>query len=497
MIGGFAVMRNPGRARRPHVAGKVVKGRYVDSITLMRIADETRRLPGVISATLVLATPANRRLLRDAGVWPANAEGAGVDDLVISVSAQSAEAAEAAVARADALLTPPPGDPAAAPAVAPRSITSATRWTAGAALAVVAVPGRYAVAEAHEALAAGLHVFLFSDGVALADEVALKRRARDAGRLVMGPECGTGIIGGIGVGFANVVRRGPIGLIGASGTGLQEVTTLAHRLGGGVSHAIGTGGRDLQAAVGGITTLQALELLAADADTRVIVLVSKPADDAVAAAVLETAAAVGKPVVACLLGWRGQVPAGVRDVGTLEAAAVAALEAAGGRPRRLPSPPRPTCRGARPARQGGVHGLYTGGTLCEEARRIVGPAGARFVDFGGAEYTEGRPHPMIDPDLRNRAIAEVGDDASAAVLLLDFVLGHCAHPDPVGAAAPAIARTRRRRRDLAVVAHVVGTDDDPQRLGAQERALRDLGVVVCASNRLAAETARALSGRRA
>lgn len=487
------------RARRPHVSGKIVWGRYADSIALMRIADETRRLPGVTSATLVLATPANRELLAAVGAWPREADGAGVDDLIIAVSAESEAAARAAVERAEAWLAAPAAV-ARETAVSPRSITSATRIVPDANLALISVPGRYAVAEAHEALAAGLHVFVFSDGVTLADEATLKRRAHADGRLVMGPECGTSLVNGVGIGFANVVRRGAVGLVGASGTGLQEVTTLVHRLGAGVSHALGTGGRDLHAGVGGISTLQALDLLAADPATRVIVLVSKPADDAVAHTVLKAASGAGKPVVACLLGWRGEMPPGIRAAATLEHAALAALDAVGVRPRRLTAPSAGRGAGRRSARPGQVHGLFTGGTLCEEARAIVGDAAGRFVDFGAPEYTAGRPHPMIDPELRNRAIAAAGGDTGAAVLLLDFVLGYCAHPDPVGAAVPAItearAHARRERRRLDVVAHVVGTDEDPQRLSAQERALRELGVITCASNRLAAETARALAGGR-
>lgn len=479
-----------------HVAVKTVSGLYVDSVALMRVAEETRRLPGVASATLLVATDANRALLVDAGLAPAEAARAAPGDLIVAVSAASSDAARAAVARAEELLAVRRGAHEAEAVELPRSIVAAARRLPDATLALVSVPGRYAVAEAHQALSAGLNVFLFSDGVGLDDEARLKRRARAQGLLVMGPECGTSILNGVGVGFANVVRRGAVGLVGASGTGLQEVTTLIHRLGAGVSHAIGTGGRDLHATVGGVTTLQALALLAADPFTRVVVLVSKPADPGVAEAVLDAAARAGKPVIACLLGWRGKVPAGVTAADSLEGAAVAAVAALGVRARRLAAP-----RAAgRPRRGGSVHGLYTGGTLCEEAQAIVADAGGRFVDFGAPEYTRGRPHPMIDPELRNRAIAATGDDPSAAVLLLDFVLGHCAHPDPAGAAVPALtearARARRRRRQLEVVAHVLGTDEDPQGLARQETTLRALGVTLCPSNRLAAATARGLVGGR-
>ena len=473
--------------------GVVRRNAYADSVRLMLVSEQLRALPGVEQAAAVMATELNLALLADAGLLTEEAKQAGAGDLVMAVRAASGAAARAALERAEALLAAPRAETAAAAEVAPRSVLSAAR-RAGANLALISVPGPYAAAEAQQALSAGLHVFLFSDGVPVADEVALKRRARSCGLLVMGPECGTSLVGGVGLGFANRVRRGAVGLVGASGTGLQEVTTLIHRFGAGVSHAIGTGGRDLDAAVGGLTTLAALEWLGRDAGTRALVIVSKPPSDAVAQRVLAAAVETGKPVVACLLGWRGAPPAGVRAVATLEEAARRAVDAVGG---AAPAPalaaPRPDAAGR--ARRT-VQGLYTGGSLCEEAESIAGGAGHRFVDFGSDRYTRGRAHPMIDPGLRNAAVAEAGDQAGVAVVLVDVVLGHGAHPDPAGALAPAVkdatARAARAGRTLHVVAHVVGTDDDPQRLSAQETTLREAGVLVCPTNRLAAQLAREL-----
>jgi FdrA protein len=296
------------------------------------------------------------------------------------------------------------------------------------------------------------------------------------------------------------VRRGAIGVIGASGTGIQEVTTLIHRLGAGVSHAIGTGGRDLHSAVGGITTHQALERLGADDDTRVIVIVSKPSSREVADGVLAAAARIGKPVIACLLGYDGTTPDGVRAAATLEEAAVAAVRLVKGRVGELDRSGAVVRTGA----PGAIRGLFTGGTLCDEARRLAGEAARladepehRFVDFGAEEYTRGRPHPIIDPSRRHAAILEAAEEPDVRVLLLDLVLGDCAHPDPAGALDPVLAaayeRARRAGRELSVVAHVVGTDGDAQDLARQEDTLRKRGVVVCASNRMAALTARDLA----
>jgi FdrA protein len=349
------------------LAGRVRPDTFVDSVCLMQATERVRALPGVRAAALVMATDLNRRLLAEAGLLTSEAGRAGPTDLIIAVSAESAEAADAAVGRAEALLAGRRGEGGPLRSEAPRSIVAAARGLPGANLALVSVPGAYAAAEAHQALSAGLSVFLFSDGVALADEVQLKRRAQARGLLVMGPECGTALIDGVGLGFANRVRRGPVGLVAASGTGLQEVACLIHRLGGGVSQGIGTGGRDLCEAVGGLSTLQALAWLGRDAGTRVIGLVAKAPSGAVAQRVLDAARASGKPVVAYLAGWPGPAPAGVLRVETLEAAAQALVRALGG-----PAASLGGARGLRPRRRraGRALGLYTGGTLCDEARAI-------------------------------------------------------------------------------------------------------------------------------
>jgi FdrA protein len=471
---------------------------FVDSVALMQVTERVRTLPGVRAAALVMATDLNRRLLDDTDLLPAEAKRAGAADLVIAVRADGEAAAEAALSEAERLLAVRRDDQGPQRSQPPRSITGAAQRLAGANVALISVPGVHATAEAHQALSAGLHVFLFSDGVPLADEVRLKQRARALGLLVMGPECGTSLVNGVGLGFANRVRRGAVGLVAASGTGLQEVSTLIHRLGAGVSQGIGTGGRDLHEDVDGISTLQTLSWLARDAETRVIGIVSKAPSGPVGARVLAAAVMSDKPVVAYLPGWRGTPPPGVVMAPTLEAAAAACVRALEKKASGFPRP-----RGSRVGRPRGgrVRGLFTGGTLCEEARTIVGDAAQEFVDFGDAAYTRGRPHPIIDPTLRSAAVMRAGGDQRVAVVLVDVILGDGAHPDPAGVLAAAIgeaqARARRGRRTLEVVAHVVGTDQDPQGLSDQEGKLRRAGAHVCPTNRLAAELARDLvRGRR-
>ncbi|MGI9145875.1 MAG: acyl-CoA synthetase FdrA [Chloroflexota bacterium] len=484
------------------VAATVRHTAYVDSITLLQVSSDVLSLPGVLDGALVMATDLNRQLLQDAGLLVDDAQTAGANDLVIAVRAKSESTATSAVHQAAALLSErahtagAAGDGSARVQI-PRSLRSAHRADPQANLALISVPGRFAASEARQALAEGLHVFLFSDNVSVDDEVDLKQLARAKNLLVVGPDCGTAILNGVGLGFANVVRRGRVGLVGASGTGLQEVTSLLHQAGEGISHAIGTGGRDLHSAVGGMTTLSALELLSKDAATEVIVLVSKASDKRVAERILNAAATATKPVVACLLNSQAEPHGTVQIATTLyQAARLAASSAASWSTLPPEGLPRPRLQAGRVQ----VRGLFCGGTLCEEAEVVMQEQPTvphRFVDFCDDRYTQGRAHPMIDPTLRNLAVVETGDDPHVAVLLLDVTLGLGSHADPSGALVPAVreavARAEAGGRQLAVIAHVVGTDRDPQGLAGQVATLRGAGVQVVESNYHAAVAARVLA----
>lgn len=471
-------------------AVRVRRNAYVDSITLLQVSADVLALPGVDNAALVMATDLNRDVLSQSGLLIGEATTAGPNDLVIAVHADSEETAESSLATAESLLThrrgagpaSGPGDDAVAPP--PRSIRSAQRQHQDANLAIVSVPGQYAASEAFQALAAGMHVFLFSDNVSLEDEISLKQEATRRDLLVMGPDCGTALIDGIGLGFSNAVRRGDIGIIAASGTGLQEVSCLLDSAGAGVSHAIGTGGRDLSREVGGLTTLKALDLLARDPDTHTIVLISKPPASEVAERVLDAAVATGKPIVACLLGAEIGPRPGVEMARNLYQAA------------RLAAGPDATWAGItaddlprgrwRPD-QRLVRGLYCGGTLLDEAVHALGDTVSHeMTDFGDDEYTRGRAHPMIDPTLRNAALAHSGADSRVAIVLLDVIIGRGSHADPAGAAVPAIRQAletaRANGRHLLFLAHVVGTTADPQDRARQEATLRAAGVHVLGSN---------------
>ncbi len=497
---------------------------YVDSVQLMAANRAMLEQPGVGWAAAVMGTPANVAMLAGEGLGTDQLGGVGANDLVIAVRAGTEQEADGALdAGMGALAEAAPaaagsGRPAGREERAPLTLEEAAAL-GGANLALVSVPGPFAPLEAHKALSAGLHVLVFSDNVPLADEVELKVRAERLGLLVMGPGAGTAVLGGVGLGFANALRRGPVGVVAAAGTGAQEVMTLLDRWGPGVSQVIGVGGRDLQEDVGARMTRLAVRALEADPATEVLVLVSKPPAAAVARALL---AGLGrKPTVAALVGLDDLPPAppGVQLVGTLEEAAATAVGLLG-----TPAPPsgqglaEPVGRAAAGLDAGrvAVRGLFSGGTLCYEAMVLLGrrlgpvysnvplrpewatpaPDGAHVcLDLGEEEFTRGRPHPMIDPEARVDHVLWAADDPSTAVIVLDVVLGYGSHPDPASVLAPACAGVTSRPGGPAVIAYVLGTDADPQGLAGQRRQLEEAGCLLAPTSARAALMSAALSCR--
>lgn len=467
---------------------------YRDSVNLMALASALEKTEGVIRVGAVMGTPANLEIMERSQMLP-DELAAAPDDLVIVVRGVDEAAVTAALGAAATSLTEVREDgPASqpAPATVAEGIAAATKAGRVPNLAAISVPGTYAAVVAEQALRRGLHVFCFSDNMAIEDEVRLKRLAVDAGLLLMGPDCGTAIVDGRPLGFANVVGAGSVGIVAASGTGAQEVSCLLDRAGAGISQLIGVGGRDLSAAVAGLMTRHAVRLLAADDDTEAIVVVSKPPAPEVAEQLLAELAQAGKPAVACLLGM-ADAEGPVRVRGTLEGGARAAAELLG---LSLPIADPPVAAGP-PSR---VLGLFAGGTLAAEAKVLLGRAGveAEIVDLGADEYTVGRPHPMIDPGYRTECIAAAGSRPEVGVLLLDVVLGHAASAEPtlplLEAIGTARAAARADGRDLAVVASVCGTERDLQGLAGQRELLVSADVVVCDSNASAARTAAVLAG---
>jgi FdrA protein len=488
------------------ILNEVRRSTYLDSIVLMRMSRQIALLPGVEEAGLVIGTPANKDILREARILGPDGDKAEPGDLILALRAKDDVAAAAALAEAKRLIEQPTLSGAPSSDNASRTIRAAVQRMPDANLALISVPGDFAPAEARKALALGLHVMIFSDNISIEEEAALKREARERGLLVMGPDCGTAIIGGMPLAFANVVPRGEIGIIGASGTGIQEVSCLIARAGSGISHAIGTGGRDLRAEVGAITTLMAIDALDADAETKHVVLISKPPGESVARLVLERVARSRKSFTVCFLGAGDlALPANARSAATLKAAAELAMgKAVVNEPAKLPL--------LRPDRGKLVRGLFAGGTFCAEAQIVFRQAGLAvasnvptpgaspitgaerghlMIDLGADEFTRGRPHPMIEPAVRDQPLNEALADPAVGVILLDVVLGHGAHPDPVGHLAGVLAG---RDHGPPIVASVTGTDRDPQPRSAQVRTLTEAGVIVAESNADAAQMAIAAIG---
>lgn len=467
------------------------RGQYHDSVALMRVSRDISDLPGIQTALVAMATELNLAVMADMGFDHAAAALAAPDDLIIAVHAADEDALAAAWETVASALAPPPTRSTDAFALPePRTIEAAAD-VARANIAVISVPGQHAFVEAMAALHAGLHVMVFSDNVPVDQEVALKAFATPRDLLVMGPDCGTSIIGGVGLGFANVVRPGPVSITGASGTGIQQLCCLFDDGDIGIRHALGTGSRDLSSPVGGSSTLQAIHALDADPATDVIVVVSKPPAPDVADRVRAAAAACSTPTVVAFLG-EGSV--------TLQSAAeetASLLGAPALSPASWPAQPRPS------ARPGALVGLFSGGTLRDEARSIAtstlgeidvasAASGHRFIDLGGDEFTRGRPHPMIDQRLKSEHLAEAAADPATAAILLDVVLGHGAHPDPAGELAAIISAAAGR--GVPIVVSLCGSRADPQNRDAQAQRLHDAGASVWLSNAAAAHEAATLVG---
>jgi len=499
------------------VAGfKIRKREYYDSVFLMGVNKRLAEYPGVTQTAVLMGTEANKELLAQIRIGGPEIDAAAPNDLIVAVIADNEAAMDAAIAGLDAVLK---AMTESQPASDVRTLRAALERVPGANLAVLSIPGAYAADEARKALEGGLNVFLFSSNVPLDQELELKRLGRSKGLLVMGPDCGTSILHGVGIGFANRVRLGSIGVIGPSGTGLQEFTSSVHNAGGGISHAIGTGSKDLSDAIGGLTTLAALERLEADPATEVIAIVAKPLREVTLRILLEAADRVTKPLIGCLLGAdESMIPSGapLEWAHTIDEAVEIALRKAGVKPvlpdegskNGVPSQVKSIREGWGPEARF-LRGVFAGGTFCYQAQQILRQAGMvvfsnspikpgyglddpdcsvdhTVVDMGDEHYTLGRPHPMIDSRERARRVLAEAADPTVAVLLLDFILGYNAASDPVGDMLEALADAQTLREksggSLTIVASVCGTDDDPQDRVLQVKMLRELGVYVFDTN---------------
>ncbi|MDQ6112843.1 DUF1116 domain-containing protein [Enterococcus gallinarum] len=495
----------------------ILKNNYQDSINLMLLTNTINDLDGVTMSQIMMGTDANKDILNNTGLLTPEAEAASPNDMMIVVDSEDEQIMEEVLPAIDTFLADlsAKGDDKEKPAAA--SWQEALTALPDANVALFSIPGEYGAAEMEKALKNGLHVFSFTDNVAIEDEVRLKKLAHEKGLLMMGPDCGTGIISSIPIAFTNVVSPGNIGVVGASGTGIQEVTTIIDRLGGGVVHAIGTGGRDLSDKVGAITVKDAIVALENHEPTDVICVISKPPAKEVRDEVVQLLQSISKPVVAIFLGEKPEAHEGkVYLAHTLEETAQIAVDLANEEAvkrnyfTKLDKPNVSTLDKDKV-----VKGLYSGGTLAAEAGMLISEAlnleglvkqegyilhshGYDVIDLGDDIYTQGKPHPMIDPEVRIQKIEEYAEDEQTGIILFDVVLGYGAHEDMVGALLPAIeaAQTKAKTagRDLYFVATVCGTTKDPQNYQDAVDRLKAAGVYVAESNAKAVQLALLLKG---
>ncbi|MCY3824144.1 MAG: acyl-CoA synthetase FdrA [Nitrospinae bacterium] len=494
------------------LAVRVLSGAYHDSVKLMRISAAASGRPGVRGAVALMGTPMNLEQLAASGLLAEEAKGAGPNDLVLVVEATTPEAAQEELTMMEAALTAPRtgGGAGALANLAAPTLDAALGKDPAINLALFSIPGPSVRREAERALRKGLHCLIFSDNVPVEDEVALKRMGRERGLLVMGPDCGTAHIGGMGLGFCNVVRPGGIGIAGAAGTGIQEAMAAVDAAGGGISCALGTGGRDVTDEVCGLAMIQAIEALTEDSATEVLLVLGKPPEPAAMRKVLETASRCAKPVVIHFVGGRSEdvlAHSGLHAADSLADAGRLAVSLSGGQAEATPLEVGTDARAriaewSREKDRGRryLRGVYTGGTLCAEAQAIVGKTiegirsnapldkaggemadpmsseGHAVVDLGDDLFTRGKPHPMIDPAPRSARIVQEARDPETAVVLFDVVLGLGAHEDPAGEAARAIEEASNP--NLLFVASVTGTGGDPQGLSAQRARLAGAGALV-------------------
>ena len=504
---------------------EIRSGAYYDSVILMQLQRSLADLPTVIDAGVVMGTEANKDLLDQTGLLVDEIKGAKADDLVIVIKAENEKAARIALEQVDDLVAARRRRDAVDQEFLPKSQESAAKLLPDAKWTLISVPGRYAAGVSREALRLGTHVFLYSDNVSLEEEIELKKIGAEKGLLVMGPDCGTAIINGIGLGFANQVRRGSIGIVAASGTGLQQVSVRIHQLGRGLTHALGTGGRDLTSQVGGLTARMGLELLDRDPETKVIVLVSKPPDPGAADGIINFARGLSKPVVINFIGYGSNLHQidNLHFTTTFDETAGAAVKLADDS--KLAQKEEDLPLDQFDSGQRYLRGLFSGGTLAYEALLILDyylPAvysnvpinkeyrlknslvsqGHTIVDLGEDEFTVGRLHPMMDHELRIRRLEAESEDPETALILLDVVLGYGSHPDPAAELVPAIktalSKAKKAGRYLEVVTVISGTDADPQDMKSQEEQFLKAGTHVFHSNdaavRYAGRLVRALEG---
>jgi len=508
------------------IKGLIKKGEYFDSVTLMIVSKEINKIDGVIDSSVVMGTNENKAILKMAELYVDTFDDSDDTDMLIVISADNEQSYNNALAKVDEELEGIRNKSDDTDDFNPKSFDGAIKQMPEANLSLISVAGKYATQEAQKALNNGLHVMMFSDNVSVEDEINLKKQAIKKGLLMMGPDCGTAIINGVPLAFANVVKRGNIGIVAASGTGLQEVSSIITNLGGGISQAIGTGGRDVKKEVGGIMFIEALKALNNDAQTEVIALVSKPPHVEVLDKIAVEIKKISKPIVAIFIGAdaetikkSGAIPATNLEEAAVIATALSKKEDYSAALSALKQRKNNNLELAKKLAKNNkgkyLRGLFSGGTLCDETQLLfkdtIGyiysntPLNPDFqlaniwkskentiIDLGEDEFTSGRPHPMIDFSLRNKRFIQEAKDPETKVILLDVVLGYGSNLAPDEELVPNFKQAKENNPNVAIICSITGTDKDPQNRAKIKQALENAGAVICNTNVEASELAEAI-----
>lgn len=492
----------------------VKAGSYHDSVTLMLLTNAVSTVDGVKKVSIMMATPANKDIFKQSGLETQELLDATANDMVVVADVDDESVLDLLMEKVDEYFAKEAnankkseGNKSA------KSWDQALSQMSDANMAVISIPGAYAALEAERALNEGMNVFMFSDNVTIEDEKKIKDMAHEKGLVVMGPDCGTGIIQSVPVAFTNKVNPGSIGIIGASGTGIQELTTIIDRLGEGVTNAIGTGGRDLSEEVGGTTMMDVIDAMEEDQTVKVLVVISKPPANAVRDKIAARLSIYSKPVVCLFLGEKPEYyEEGLYQTHTLDEAARLAVSLARGNGVKFEDGTVDCDKSNffKVEDKKTIKAYYSGGTLAGEAAMMIKeamsvPDGAHVdgyklnhdghvvIDLGDDKYTQGKPHPMIDPTTRVEWMKKAMEDPTTGVILFDVVLGYGSHDDMAGALIPAVESLKdeaaKENRTVHFVAEVCGTRNDYQGYDESVKKLQDAGVIVAETNKLAVETA--------
>lgn len=498
----------------------IISNKYYDSATLMLLTNQIKENLNLKTneISVMMGTEMNKKIMENSDLLNEIGKGANSGDILIGI--KSALDNQKILNMVDSLLNQEI-DNKNSEQLEINSVDDGIKNYKDTNFAVVSLPGSYAAREVKKLLKAKKHVLLFSDNIDIKDEIELKDLAIENDLLMMGPDCGTAIIKGVGLGFSNRVNKGSIGIVAASGTGLQEVATIISNNSGGISYAFGTGGRDIKESVGGRMMLYCLDLLIKDEETETIVIVSKPPSKNVIEKIINKVKNIKKPVVACFLGEDISVLQSTNIVlcETLEETAIKVLELNGIKYSDSFDMDKILKMISSDKKNGYIRGVYCGGTLayeallmlekqnieiysnlskCEERRLKVNDKSLynTILDMGEDEYTVGKPHPMINSSSRNEQLLKEAEDESVGIIIADIELGYGANDFAADELGETIKQIKTMRSDLVFIVVICGSKQDYQDYNLKKNLLIMSGAIVVNSNAQGVRLAIELSKRR-